>query len=67
MSVDIYIGESYCFSLVSIFKKDTKNHEVKLVVQNGALCFREKIAWVDVLGSSNSHFHSLLSYGDNLS
>ena len=54
----------YYFSLVCIIRKASKNVEVKVDVQKGALGFRVKLA-VDVLISSNPSFHPLLSCGNS--
>ena len=60
----VYIKERYLFSLVCTFRKAIKNFEAKVNVQNMALRFREQFT-MNMLVSSNSHFHSLLSYGNS--
>ena len=54
------------FSLVRTLKMAIKKFEVKVDLQKGrGLRFRIFFGKLDVLVSSNSHFHPLLSYGNS--
>ena len=53
------------FSLVCTFKKVIKIFEVNVDVQKGALGLLRIKLTIDVLVSSISCFHLLLSYGDS--
>ena len=64
MYIIYYMWERYYFFVVFTFRKAIKNFEVKVNVQNRALRL-EKNFIIDVLISSNSHFHPLLSYGNS--
>ena len=51
-----------CYFSQVFIQKANNFFEVKLDIQKGALGFRENLT-LDVLVSSNSRFHPLLSYG----
>ena len=60
----VYIRERYQFSLVRTLRKAIiKNFKAKVDVQKGAPRFYFFV--IDVLASSKSHFHPLLSYGNS--
>ena len=61
----VYIIEMYYFSLMRTSSEAINVFEVKVDVRKGALRFNETLI-IGVLVSSNSHFHSLLSYGHSL-
>ena len=58
----VYIREKYHFSLVCTSRKAIISFEVKIDVQKGGPSCLEKFLTVDILVSSNSCFHPLLSY-----
>ena len=59
-----YITERCYFPLLCRLRKAIDDFEVKLNVQKGLESLKKKLT-IDVLVSSNSHFHSLLSYGNS--
>ena len=60
----VFIRERHCVSKVCTITKAIKNVKVKVDVRKGAHGLERKLT-MDVLISSNSCFHSLLSYGNS--